>query len=135
MSWKHFRVDDPDDFDLDKIDPDGTAGGPSSKDEARQDDEAMHERLAELQELLFAEHEHRLLIVLQGMDTSGKDGTVRHVLRGISPASVKVVSFKKPTSTELEHDFLWRIHTHVPANGEISIFNRSHYEDVLVVRV
>jgi PPK2 family polyphosphate:nucleotide phosphotransferase len=135
MGLKHFRVDDPDSFDLDKIDPDDTTGGPSSKDEARADDEAMHERLAELQELLFAGHEHKLLIVLQGMDTSGKDGTVRHVMRGISPSSMRAVSFKKPTEPELDHDFLWRIHTHVPGKGEIVIFNRSHYEDVLVVRV
>jgi PPK2 family polyphosphate:nucleotide phosphotransferase len=135
MGVKHFRIDDPDSFDLEKIDPDDTAGGPSSKDEARADSEAMHERLAELQELLFAGHEQKLLILLQGMDTSGKDGTVRHMMRGISPASVRVVSFKKPTSTELDHDYLWRVHPHVPGNGEIVIFNRSHYEDVLVVRV
>jgi PPK2 family polyphosphate:nucleotide phosphotransferase len=135
MGRKHFRVDDPDHFDLDRIDPDDTAGGPSSKDEARQDDEAMHERLAQLQELLYAEHEHKLLVVLQGMDTSGKDGTVRHVLRGVNPAGVKVVSFKKPVESELDHDYLWRIHPHVPGKGEMAIFNRSHYEDVLVVRV
>ena len=135
MGAKHFRVDDPDSFDLDDVDPDDIAGGPSSKEDARDESEAMHERLAELQELLFAEHEHRLLVILQGMDTSGKDGTVRHVLRGISPASVRVVSFKKPTQTELDHDYLWRIHPHIPGKGEIVIFNRSQYEDVLVVRV
>ena len=135
MVVKHFRLDDPDSFKLEEIDPDDTSGGPSSKDEARAADEALHGRLAELQELLFAEHEHKLLIVLQGMDTSGKDGTVRHVMMGISPASVRAVSFKKPTATELDHDYLWRVHPHVPGKGEIVIFNRSHYEDVLVVRV
>src|SRR5262245_63315274 len=93
MGMKHFRIDGPDSFDLDDIDPDDTSGGPSSKDEARVAAEEMHEKLADLQELLFAGHEHKLLIVLQGMDTSGKDGTVRHVMRGISPASVRVVSF------------------------------------------
>jgi PPK2 family polyphosphate:nucleotide phosphotransferase len=132
---KHFRVDDPDSFALDKIDPDDTAGGPSSKEEARAAGDALHERLAELQELFFAGHEHKLLIILQGMDTSGKDGTVRHVMRGVNPASMDVVSFKKPSLIELDHDYLWRVHQRVPGKGEIVIFNRSHYEDVLVVRV
>ena len=135
MGVKHFRVDDPESFDLPKIDPRDTSGGPSSKEEALEKAEAMHERIAELQEVLYAENNRKVLIVLQGMDTSGKDGTVRHVMRGISPASVRVVSFKKPTEPELWHDYLWRIHPHVPGNGEIVIFNRSHYEDVLVVRV
>lgn len=135
MGVKHFRVDDPESFDLDKIDPRDTSGGPSSKEEALEKAEAMHERIAELQEVLYAENRRKVLIVLQGMDTSGKDGAVRHVMRGISPASVRVVSFKKPTEPELAHDYLWRIHAHVPAKAEIVIFNRSHYEDVLVVRV
>jgi PPK2 family polyphosphate:nucleotide phosphotransferase len=135
MGLKQFRIDDSDSFDLDDIDPDDSSGGPSSKEEARAASEKQHERLAELQELLFAGHEHKLLIVLQGMDTSGKDGTVRHVLRGTSPSAVRVVSFKKPTSTELDHDYLWRVHPHVPGKGEIAIFNRSHYEEVLIVRV
>jgi len=74
-------------------------------------------------------------VVLQGMDTSGKDGTVRHVMHGVSPANVRVISFKKPSSAELDHDYLWRVHPHVPGNGDIVIFNRSHYEDVLIVRV
>jgi PPK2 family polyphosphate:nucleotide phosphotransferase len=96
---------------------------------------ALQARLGELQELLFAEHRHKILIVLQGMDTSGKDGTVRHVMNGVSPAGVRVVSFKAPTAEELDHDFLWRVHGKTPGNGEIAVFNRSHYEDVLVVRV
>ena len=135
MGLKDFRVDDPDSFDLDDVDPRDTSGGPSAKEEAKAVAEEMHEKLAELQELLFAEHEHKLLVVLQGMDTSGKDGAVRHVTRGISPTSVRAVSFKKPTEPELEHDYLWRVHPHVPGKGEIVFFNRSHYEDVLVVRV
>jgi PPK2 family polyphosphate:nucleotide phosphotransferase len=85
--------------------------------------------------LLYAEHRHKVLIVLQGMDTSGKDGTIRHVMSGVSPLSVRAVPFKKPTQAELDRDFLWRVHAQVPAAGEIVIFNRSHYEDVLVVRV
>jgi PPK2 family polyphosphate:nucleotide phosphotransferase len=93
------------------------------------------EELARLQYLLYAENRRAVLIILQGMDTSGKDGTIRHVMSGLSPLGVQVKSFKAPTELELAHDFLWRIHKEVPRNGEIGIFNRSHYEDVLVVRV
>lgn len=103
----------------------------SGKDAARQ----LNRRLETLQELLYAEGEHKVLVVLQAMDTGGKDGTIRHVFDGTNPQGVKVASFKKPTSNELAHDYLWRVHRHVPAAGEIAIFNRSHYEDVLVVRV
>ena len=92
-------------------------------------------RLAELQFRLFAESRQAVLIVLQGMDASGKDGTVRHVMSGLNPASCRVQSFKVPTALEARHDYLWRIHQVVPARGEIGIFNRSHYEEVLVVRV
>ena len=85
--------------------------------------------------MLMAEHRRAVLVVLQGMDASGKDGTVKHCLGGLNPMSVRVAGFKAPTSTELAHDFLWRIHQVLPQRGEIGIFNRSHYEDVLVVRV
>lgn len=88
-----------------------------------------------LQEHLFAEGKHKLLVVLQGMDTSGKDGVIRHVFEGVNPQGVRVTSFKVPTPEELAHDYLWRIHKQTPGKGEIVIFNRSHYEDVLVVRV
>lgn len=97
--------------------------------------EADLEAMAELQERLYAEGEQALLIVLQGMDTSGKDGTIRHVMRGLNPQSCRVATFKVPTEEELAHDFLWRIHRHAPAKGQIAVFNRSHYEDVLAVRV
>ena len=92
-------------------------------------------RLDELQYLLYAEHQHALLIVLQGMDASGKDGTIRHVMSGFNPQGCRVTAFKVPTSEEADHDFLWRVHRAVPAKGDIAIFNRSHYEDVLVARV
>jgi PPK2 family polyphosphate:nucleotide phosphotransferase len=95
----------------------------------------LQKRIGELQELLYAENRRRLLVVLQGMDTSGKDGTVRHVMSEASPQGLRVASFKKPTAVELAHDYLWRVHAQVPASGEIVVFNRSHYEDVLVVRV
>lgn len=92
-------------------------------------------RLDDLQYLFYAEKKRALLIVLQGMDTAGKDGTIRHVMSGVSPAGCSVTSFKVPNSEELAHDFLWRIHKAVPEKGMFGIFNRSHYEDVLVVRV
>jgi len=93
------------------------------------------ERLQELQEVLWAEGKHALLIVLQGLDASGKDGTIEHVMHGVNPQGCQVTSFKVPTEEELAHDSLWRIHKAVPRHGYIGIFNRSHYEDVLVVRV
>ena len=92
-------------------------------------------QLADLQELLYAEHKQKVLIVLQGMDTSGKDSTIRHVFGDVNPQGTKVHSFKVPTQQELDHDYLWRVHKNTPGKGEIAIFNRSHYEDVLVVRV
>ncbi len=92
-------------------------------------------RLGELQAKLMADRRHALLVVLQAPDTGGKDGTIRHVFEGANPQGVKVASFKQPTSVELAHDYLWRAHAQTPAKGEIAIFNRSHYEDVLVVRV
>ena len=92
-------------------------------------------RLDQLQDLLYAEKKRALLIVLQGMDAAGKDGTIRHVMSGVSPQGCSVKSFKVPNSEELAHDFLWRIHKAIPERGMIGIFNRSHYEDVLVVRV
>lgn len=92
-------------------------------------------RLSDLQELLYASQRHSLLIVLQGMDTSGKDGTIRHVFSRVNPQGCTVHAFKAPTPEELAHDFLWRVHRVTPPKGELSIFNRSHYEDVLVVRV
>ena len=89
----------------------------------------------ELQELLYATKKQNLLIVLQGLDTDGKDGVIRHVFRGLNPEGLRVASYKAPSREELQHDFLWRIHRNAPAKGEIAIFNRSHYEDVLVTRV
>jgi PPK2 family polyphosphate:nucleotide phosphotransferase len=95
----------------------------------------LNNELMELQNVLYAEHIHKVLIVLQGMDTSGKDGTIKNVFRGVNPQGVKIANFKVPSKIELDHDYLWRVHKQVPGKGEIVIFNRSHYEDVLVVRV
>ena len=92
-------------------------------------------RLQELQQVMWAEGKHALLIVLQALDAGGKDGTIRHVMRGVNPQGCQVTSFKVPTKEELDHDYLWRVHKATPRRGYIGIFNRSHYEDVLVVRV
>ena len=116
-------------------DPDDTSAFPEGKSAARAQAKKHTDRLEELQELLFAEGRRRVLVVLQAMDTGGKDGVIRHVFDGVNPQGVRVASFKRPTPVELAHDYLWRVHAHVPGNGEIVIFNRSHYEDVLVVRV
>lgn len=96
---------------------------------------ALRDRLRELQRSLWAEDRRAVLLVLQGMDTAGKDSTIRRVFQGVNPQGVTVASFKKPTEEELDHDYLWRVHAKVPGRGEIGIFNRSHYEDVGVVRV
>lgn len=91
--------------------------------------------MAQLQEKLYAENQHALLVVLQAMDAAGKDGTIRHVMTGLNPQGTQVVSFKAPSSEEMDHDYLWRISKALPRRGEIGIFNRSHYEDVIVARV
>ena len=132
---KRYLIKPGQKVDLDSFDPDDTSLLPGGKLEAGQQLQEIEARLAEGQELLYAGHERKLLIVLQGMDTSGKDGTIRHTMRGFNPQGTRVVSFKKPSEEELDHDFLWRVHAKVPARGETVVFNRSHYEDVLVVRV
>jgi len=105
------------------------------KSDARERLDEYRARLETLQELLYAEGRHKMLIVLQAMDTAGKDSTIRHVFQGVDPLGVRVACFKAPTPHELAHDYLWRVHPHVPGTGEIAIFNRSHYEDVLITRV
>jgi PPK2 family polyphosphate:nucleotide phosphotransferase len=110
-------------------------GGLTKKGEAKDEIEQLREQLAGLQDVLYAENKHRLLIILQAMDTAGKDGVIKGVMRGINPQGCQVYSFKVPTAEELAHDYLWRVHQRAPARGMIGIFNRSHYEDVLVVRV
>jgi PPK2 family polyphosphate:nucleotide phosphotransferase len=121
--------------DLAKIDPAGTPGFKGGRKEAAEKLAALNGRLEVLQEALWAEHRRQVLVVLQGMDTSGKDGTISHVFEGVNPLGVRVTAFKAPSPDELDHDFLWRIHARMPARGEIMIFNRSHYEDVLAARV
>lgn len=105
------------------------------KKDIKEKTKTILEELDELQNLLFAENKHSVLVILQGPDASGKDGVIRNVFGQMNPQGVMVRSFKVPTEEELAHDFLWRIHKHVPAKGMIQIFNRSHYEDILVTRV
>ena len=119
---------------LEGIDP-GATPGIRGKQEAKRKTAKLQLELADLQERLYAEGARSLLIVLQGMDTSGKDGTIKHALSALNPSGAKVTSFKQPTEEELAHDFLWRVRRALPGPGEVGIFNRSHYEDVGIVRV
>lgn len=105
------------------------------KDDTKEKTQRILAELDDLQNLLYAENKHSILVIIQGMDASGKDGLTRDVFTSMNPQGVNVTSYKEPTAEELSHDFLWRIHHHVPAKGMIHIFNRSHYEDVLVTRV
>jgi PPK2 family polyphosphate:nucleotide phosphotransferase len=135
MDVDRYRVPPGSTIHLSQWPPDDRSLYEGDKKQGKQDLSALNKRLETLQELLYAEGKHKVLIILQGMDTSGKDGVIRHVFNGVNPQGVKVASFKVPTAVELAHDFLWRIHRQTPGSGEIVIFNRSHYEDVLVVRV
>ena len=130
-----YLIDTPENFNLLDYDPNESGIKNSKKNEIKEVGKSLNKELEELQEKLYAENKHKILIILQGMDASGKDGTVRQVFEGVNPQGVDVVSFKAPSKEELAHDYLWRIHNNVPAKGQMVIFNRSHYEDVLVVRV
>ena len=131
---KQFRVKPRQKVKLNKLDPAYKAKH-ASEAEAKEETERYLKALARQQTLLYAEHKHSVLIVLQAMDAGGKDGTIKHVFSGVNPQGVRVARYNQPTAVESAHDFLWRVHPHAPANGEIAIFNRSHYEGVLVERV
>src|ERR1051325_71585 len=127
------RLDGKKKIKLKDFNPDEDGGLKRQEAEARS--AKLSQEMAELQDLLYAAQETPVLIVLQGLDTAGKDGTIQHVLGSMNPQSCHVASFKVPTPVEAAHDFLWRIHSETPGKGHVTIFNRSHYEDVLVVRV
>jgi PPK2 family polyphosphate:nucleotide phosphotransferase len=133
---KRYRVKPGDKVDLAVVDGGDCSlhpgGGKASTQELF---DSLRDELQELQKVLYAQNKHRVLIVLQAMDTGGKDGCVKHVFSRVDPQGVHVKAFKKPNHDELARDFLWRVHPHVPGNGQIVIFNRSHYEDILAVRV
>ncbi len=132
---KKYRIKGNEKIDLDRWDPDDTSEFKGDKDKAEEVILSLTNELDNFQDIFYADNRHKLLIVLQGTDTGGKDGIIRHVFEGVDPLGVRVASFKTPTPEELSHDYLWRIHKQLPGNGEIVIFNRSHYEDVLIVRV
>jgi len=123
-------------IDLSAIDPrDKSLFSDASKQDSHEQLHALCEELKYLQHLLFASQSAKVLVVIQAMDTGGKDGTVRHVFSSLDPQGLRVVSFKKPSEAELAHDFLWRVHKHTPGTGEVTVFNRSHYEDIIAARV
>jgi polyphosphate kinase 2 (PPK2 family) len=132
---KRYRIDDPEHFKLAAFDPADTGGLDLDKDNAKAMLEQDVERLAKLQERLYAHDRWALLVVLQAMDAAGKDGVIKHVMSGVNPQGCEVHPFKAPNAEELDHDFLWRVAMRLPQRGRIGIFNRSHYEEVLVVRV
>ena len=130
-----YRITPGSDVDLTQWDANDKGDFPGGKAEGKAMLGGLNSKMASLQRRLYAQGKHKVLVVLQAMDTGGKDGTIRHVFRGTNPQGVTVASFKVPTPEELGHDYLWRIHARTPGTGQITIFNRSHYEDVLVVRV
>jgi PPK2 family polyphosphate:nucleotide phosphotransferase len=135
---KQYRVKHGATVNLGSLDPDETGDYKKTgqgRERARAITSQLTGRLGELQERLYANGERSVLVVLQGMDTSGKDGTIKSVMSGVNPQGCNVVSFKAPSNSELAHDFLWRVHHEAPPKGQIGIFNRSHYEDVLITRV
>ena len=131
---KLFQVEPGKRVDLSDIDP-SFHGKHVTEAQAKAETEKHRESISKLQDLLYSEGRHSLLIVLQAMDAGGKDGTVRHAMSTMNPIGTIVTSFKEPSAEDLKHDFLWRVHPHAPAKGMVAIFNRSHYEDVLVARV
>jgi PPK2 family polyphosphate:nucleotide phosphotransferase len=131
--FARYRVDPGEEFDFERFDTADTGG--IDRDDTRAELASLTERIADLQARLYAEEMRGVLVVLQGIDAAGKDSTVKHVFSGSNPQGVRVYSFKEPTAEEAAHDFLWRYHNDCPALGMIHVFNRSHYEDVLVVRV
>ena len=134
MSLKKYRIDGEKKLNLDKI-PTDSKSDKVEKEEILKKTLKNQEKISELQERLYAEGREGLIIILQAIDAAGKDSTIKHVMSGINPQGVDVISFKAPNSEELAHDFLWRVNKHLPVRGKIGIFNRSHYEDVLVVQV
>ncbi|MRV70757.1 polyphosphate kinase 2 family protein [Duganella sp. FT92W] len=130
---EQFRV--PDKFTLDDADAARQPLGDGSKAGDKECTDDVLERINDLQTMLYAQRKHKVLLVLQGMDTSGKDGAVRSLYSKISPVGLRTAAFKAPTELEAGYDYLWRVHRHVPAKGEMVVFNRSHYEEVLITRV
>jgi len=134
-TFERLRLPAGEKLHLAEMDASDTSSWPGGKRKGEAELPALRAELDRLQELFYADARRGLLVILQGMDTSGKDGVIRHVFEGVNPQGVRVSSFRSPTPEEFSHDFLWRIHRRTPSKGEIVIFNRSHYEDVLIARV
>jgi len=132
---QQYRIEPEKPIRIKKLDANDLGEWEGKKKAAQKGFKDLQKELAELQQVLYAEQKHKVLIILQAMDTGGKDGTIRSLLEKVNPQGVKIANFKVPSTMELAHDYLWRVHAMVPGKGEIVIFNRSHYEDVLVVRV
>jgi PPK2 family polyphosphate:nucleotide phosphotransferase len=132
---ERYRIKEGQKVRLSRWDPADTSGFKGKRKDGVDELSSLRDKLEPLQEMLYAEHKHSVLVVLQGMDTSGKDGTIRRVFEGVNPQGVRVARFRQPTPEEFDHDFLWRTHKQVPGKGELVIFNRSHYEAVLIERV
>ena len=132
---ERYRVREGEKVRLSAWPPSDTSGFKGTEAEALEESKRLSAKLEKLQEILFAEHKHKVLVVLQAMDTGGKDGTIKKVFEGVNPQGVRVAHFRTPTPEEGDHDFLWRVHAQAPGSGEMVIFNRSHYEGVLIERV
>ncbi len=133
---KAYRVTQGAKVDLRSIDPGSSELLPDgTKSTTLPYFDELRDEIQKLQKVLYAQNKHRILVIIQAMDTGGKDGVVKHVFSRVDPQGIIVNSFKKPSEVDLAHDFLWRIHPHVPGNGQIVVFNRSHYEDIIAVRV
>jgi PPK2 family polyphosphate:nucleotide phosphotransferase len=132
--WKKYRVESGRSFKLRRFDPADTDGFESKEKAEKRLQNGLRE-LCRLQEVLYAQDSHALLLIFQAMDAAGKDSTIKHVMSGLNPQGCEVHSFKAPSTEELDHDFLWRTTQRLPARGDIGVFNRSYYEEVLVVRV
>ena len=130
-----YRINPGEKINMKKFNPEDTSWWQKDKANAENELKKLRKKLINLQQLLYSENRHKVLIVLQAMDSGGKDGTIHSIFKGVNPQGISVASFKVPTPVELGHDYLWRVHTKTPQTGEMVIFNRSHYEDVLVVRV
>jgi len=130
-----YRIEPGHEVRLSDFDPNDTSGFGGKDEDEQKESKKLNEKLRQLQEMLYAEHEQKVLVILQAMDTGGKDGVINRVFQGVNPQGVRVAHFKEPTPEELDHGFLWREHKQVPGKGELTIFNRSHYEGVLIERV
>src|SRR5437899_11829229 len=130
-----YRIDPGEEIQLENFDPDDTSGFAGKSEEEGDEAKLLNEKLRQVQEMLYAEHKKKVLVILQAVDTGGKDGVIHRVFEGVNPQGVQVAHFGVPTPEELDHDFLWRHHKRAPGKGELVIFNRSHYEGVLVERV